>query len=226
MGRKPINKSRVDDKEIKLEWLQKFLPLFNQIGFRKFTMEQIAEKLGTSKSTIYKFFKSKEQIVSELIMLKLEEIGNYEKYLFDKTQAYNFRFLEAMEIATKGLTNISATFMKDIQIAYPAKWTLILQFKQTALQRLSDFYKEGIETGYINSVFNPDVLVKFDDMILTAMTDPLYLEKEKLELSELFHQYFLLKSQGVLIQSMESPELQSKIKKMESNLKEYSQQNF
>ncbi len=226
MGRKPINKSRVDDKEIKLEWLQKFLPLFNQFGFREFTMEQIAGKLGTSKSTIYKFFKSKEQIVSELIMLKLEEIGNYEKYLFDKTQAYNFRFLEAMEIATKGLTNISATFMKDIQIAYPAKWTLILQFKQTALQRLSDFYKEGIETGYINSVFNPDVLVKFDDMILTAITNPLYLEKEKLELSELFHQYFLLKSQGVLIQSMESPELQSKIKKMESNLKEYSQRNF
>jgi AcrR family transcriptional regulator len=42
--------------------------LFSRFGFRKTTVDEIAEQAGISKRTMYKVFRSKEEILAELVM--------------------------------------------------------------------------------------------------------------------------------------------------------------
>jgi AcrR family transcriptional regulator len=226
MGRRPKDKSRNDSKTLRDAWLKKFLPIFNEFGFQSFTMDELALRVKSSKSTIYKFFKSKEEIVGELLELKLSEIGNYQKVLFDYNKSYHERYLDATEIACKGLTNISAIFMNDIKSTYTDKWKLITQFKEIALSKLSEFYAEGIEKGYINNSMNPDILVKFDDIVLTAITEPSYLQRQGVEMSDLFLQYFMMKSEGILIKNLDNKPTKIRLDKMKENLQEYAQNYF
>ena len=61
--------------------------LFLQYGFKSVTMDDIAEKMGVSKKTIYVHFPKKEQLVLESVMqhidLIIDRIINISKYSKD-----------------------------------------------------------------------------------------------------------------------------------------------
>jgi len=44
--------------------------LFGRFGFRKTTVDEIAERAGISKRTMYEVFSSKEKILAELVMFE------------------------------------------------------------------------------------------------------------------------------------------------------------
>ena len=50
--------------------------LFLEIGFKNVTMDDIAEKMGISKKTIYSFFKNKYELVKESTQLIFENACN------------------------------------------------------------------------------------------------------------------------------------------------------
>ena len=50
--------------------------LFLEIGFKNVTMDDIAEKMGISKKTIYSYFKNKYELVKESTKLIFENACN------------------------------------------------------------------------------------------------------------------------------------------------------
>ncbi|MGB8647631.1 MAG: TetR/AcrR family transcriptional regulator [Anaerolineae bacterium] len=56
------------DQEKKDKVLRAALELFGRYGFKKTTMDEIAEAAGMSKRTVYEVFKGKENILAELVM--------------------------------------------------------------------------------------------------------------------------------------------------------------
>jgi AcrR family transcriptional regulator len=55
--------------------------LFGRFGFRKTTVDEIADRAGLSKRTMYQVFRSKEQILAELVMF---EALTFRRYLLEK----------------------------------------------------------------------------------------------------------------------------------------------
>lgn len=62
-----------DKSEKKLNIIHKSLELCSQCGFIGTSMDQITSHTGVSKATIYKYFKSKENLIAEALSILSEE---------------------------------------------------------------------------------------------------------------------------------------------------------
>lgn len=64
--------SRPDAKE---RILDAALEVFSLKGFHQATTDEIAEKAGVGKGTLYRYFETKEKLFAELMRIRLEELG-------------------------------------------------------------------------------------------------------------------------------------------------------
>jgi AcrR family transcriptional regulator len=71
---------RQDAKERVLEAA---MEVFSQKGFHPATMDEIAEKAGVGKGTLYRHFETKEKLFAELVRLRLEELEKNAVALID-----------------------------------------------------------------------------------------------------------------------------------------------
>jgi len=55
--------------------LEAAMEVFSHKGFHPATMDEIAEKAGVGKGTLYRYFETKEKLFAELVRLRLEELG-------------------------------------------------------------------------------------------------------------------------------------------------------
>ena len=55
--------------------LEAALEVFSHKGFHPATMDEIAEKAGVGKGTLYRYFETKEKLFAELVRIRLEELG-------------------------------------------------------------------------------------------------------------------------------------------------------
>ena len=76
MGRKPVDKERIDDPELKATWISRLAPVYLRNGLTRFTMDDIASKLGISKATLYKYYASREEILDDVVQRRIEELFN------------------------------------------------------------------------------------------------------------------------------------------------------
>jgi AcrR family transcriptional regulator len=54
--------------------LEAALEIFSQKGFHPATTDEIAERAGVGKGTVYRYFETKEKLFAELVRLRLEEL--------------------------------------------------------------------------------------------------------------------------------------------------------
>ncbi|GAB3817799.1 TetR/AcrR family transcriptional regulator [Pontibacter rugosus] len=62
------------DEQIKIEILNGAQHLFRRFGWCKTTMEDIAKAAGKGKSTLYYYYKSKDEIFDEVVTREMEEV--------------------------------------------------------------------------------------------------------------------------------------------------------
>ena len=54
--------------------VEQSLKLFFNYGIQHITMDDIAEKCGVSKKTIYKYFENKDDLLHQIIELQVKEL--------------------------------------------------------------------------------------------------------------------------------------------------------
>lgn len=210
MGRRPVKKERIDDPQLKEQWVRVLLPIYINNGLRKFSMDDIAAHLGISKATLYKHFRSREEIIENSLVVKLNDIGSFREKLFDEEQEYWDRYFNAIYIFFAEISGISTDFLLDLKTLYPEIWKRVEFFRSYAADMLRDFYQQGIELGLFNDI-SPALLVASDKMFFDLISDPDFLKTQQLTLQQAFKDYFTLRTKG-LFQSSDN-ELDRKIGK-------------
>lgn len=159
-------------------------------------MDAVASELGVSKATLYKHFRSREEILDLALLLKLAEIRRYQAKLSDPTLPYLERFLEALQIASSELTSISTLFLADLNAMHPNVFQRVRHFMDEALAALGAFYEEGIRRGELIQV-PAAVLVLTDELFFAKLADPDFLQARGLSVQEALDAYFMLKFGGM-----------------------------
>jgi AcrR family transcriptional regulator len=72
------------DEIVRLEIIKKAQILFRQYGLKKTTMDEIATACGKAKSTLYHYFKNKEEVFNSVIDTELMELRKYVKLEVEK----------------------------------------------------------------------------------------------------------------------------------------------
>ena len=126
--------------------------LLHQFGFKKVSMDEIANEAGVTKRTIYKYFSSKEEILKYFI---LEEIKNM-KDIIEEVESKNTDFFEIINQAIYRLLKYreERNFLNIItREAEFLKNPIIIQNLKLIDEQIKNYIKEKLiiakEKGYI-----------------------------------------------------------------------------
>lgn len=96
------------DETVNNEILEKAQKLFQQYGLKKTTMDEIAAECGKAKSTLYRYYNSKEEVFSAVIDLELRFLRIAVKEKVDKAHTTKDKiiayFLEFHQEVLKGIS--------------------------------------------------------------------------------------------------------------------------
>ncbi len=197
MGRKPVDKKRVNNPERKKEWLHTITPLYIKHGLKHFSMNEVSKQLGVSKATLYKHFSSREQILAEALDLKLSEIANFKDDLFDESLPYMERYFRSSKVFLTEIGGISTEFLADLKELYPALWEKVVFFRSYASSLLMRFYQLGSENGVFHDI-DPSILVINDKLFFDAISDPDFLKENNISIQKAFRDYITLRLNGLV----------------------------
>ncbi len=127
-----------------------------KFGFRKFTIENIASDLGISKKTVYKYFESKNQIISQVIETHVE----LEKTRILRAMQTEGGWIEKFKELIYKETREKAPdwLVEELQQYFPEEWEKPCALEEYKRQQLSKLLKKGIETGDIRPNINPAII--------------------------------------------------------------------
>jgi AcrR family transcriptional regulator len=149
------------DAEIKDRILNKTYELFTKFGFHKVTMQEIADSMGMSKKTLYKFFEGKEQIIREIIENKKCDIDNYlEKLWANENLDFVEKISSMMNFIRTQLPNMRGPLFEDLKKNLPEIWMEINESRKKYIrEKYSRLIREGIKKGSVRKDLDEEVVM-------------------------------------------------------------------
>ncbi len=198
MGRKASKRIRKDDPAKKRKWIKELYPHLRDNGVKDLRMDTVAKYLGKSKSTVYEYFSSKEEIISGTIALKLDALLGFESILMNQEENLSDRYQNMMAHIIPIISDISQVLLADIKKYYPELWQIIDAFYNHAGEVLLKFYEEGIGDGTFLQI-NPIILVQQDKFFFNEVIDPHFLAENNITPEAAFKDFFELKLKGLWV---------------------------
>lgn len=138
------------DERIKEEIIEAARQIFRRYGFKKATIEDIAGEAGKGKSSLYYYFRNKEEIFkevlntewAELMSLLRENIKN--KYsLSEKMQAYIQTRVDATTRFAVAYMVLRSEYMQKYKFVQEFRW----RSRDQEVELLSKIFREASEKG-------------------------------------------------------------------------------
>ena len=135
--------------------------LFQQYGFQKTTMEDIAKAAGKGKSTLYYYYANKNEVFEAVVSAEIEEVGNVVRKGIEAAGSPREKFkvyvaINFIEIRKKTiLYNLVCGEMKSNLTSL--MYSLRDKFDSAELSMFKDILLEGIQSGDFKSITIEDV---------------------------------------------------------------------
>lgn len=144
---------------------------FLRYGFNRMSIDGIVRDLRTSKSTIYKYYQTKEDLIKAVIDQLNNEINNrLEVIISDADLPFCGKLSSVIEFTKNTLTEINEEFLQDLKLYTPEIWEY---YEETREYRVNTYYRklfnDGVKEGTVRKDIDLDILIKIY-FNLTEMT--------------------------------------------------------
>lgn len=135
--------------------------LFNQVGIRNISVNDVCGELRMSKKTFYQYFSSKEDLVDATIQyIQLQHYDKFQKFVKDKN-AIEVLLFTIREIR-KSVENDSYMFWHDLKKYYPALFKKYDKIKADEIEIGFEMnIRQGIKEGYYRDDLDVELLSFF-----------------------------------------------------------------
>jgi AcrR family transcriptional regulator len=142
--------------------------LFRQFGTRSITMDDIAQKMGVSKKTLYAHFVDKNEMVVHAITRFLRVMDQEFKTNQEQATDAIDELFQVMNMLDKNFRNMSPVIMLDLQKFHASAFQVFQDFKNNSLQKtIRDNLERGIREGLYRKDFDVDIMTQY--RLTTAM---------------------------------------------------------
>lgn len=175
--------------------------VFNKLGYDKTRMDHIAKAAGKGKSSIYYYFKSKEQIFQSVVLKEavafrhtiidaLAETPNP----VDKIKVYVLTRMNIIKIYTNFQTALKNTKLRHIDFVR----RLNILYDREEIRLFKDILEEGVEKNYFN-VKNLDLAAMALIMAVKGIEDYVFRTDDAVEFTSRIDQLLNLILHGIII---------------------------
>lgn len=174
--------------------------LFFHGGFVRVTADDIAAELGISKATLYKEFRSKEEILRAVVREFMAEIiGRVDTLIKDESMSFVERLAALLSLVGSRLSQLGPLFVRDIQKSAPTVWKEIEEFRRDKIiinfkTMLAAGHKQGLFRGDIDT----DLLMKMFLKLVEEFVNPAEILRSGRSPVETFESVIKVFFQGIL----------------------------
>lgn len=176
--------------------LNKSYELISRFGLRGFTMDEISRELGISKKTVYKYFESKNQLISSIV----DRIVEVEKRTFREEVEMRSTWFEKLEAMLTMFTpdDIPFHLIEELYRYFPEEKKKIEELAEFREGILRPLIEQGQELGEIRSDLNPAIIILVIHNIFLTPTNQQALDTHDITVKQLLEQLKELFFHGIL----------------------------
>lgn len=126
----------------------------------KFSIRDIASRLGISTKTIYQYFESKEHIISSILEETIQEMRDIEKELMnDSSLSIKQKLHKALVVLPSGFAFEDIRIMHELKQRYPEQWKIVDEYVSNGWVNIRLLVEEGVANGDLRS-FDIDLFIQ------------------------------------------------------------------
>jgi len=133
---------------------------FMREGFARVSVDDLTEGLAMSKKTFYRVFRSKEDLIEQIVLGILAEIRQHVETITRGKGSFVEKIDAMMGVFTSVYRRIESPLIGDLQRHLPAIWGKIETFRREGIQEnFTRLLVQGIQEGAIRPTTNVRLLV-------------------------------------------------------------------
>lgn len=139
-------------------------------GFRKVTVDMICKDLGISKKTLYRFFRTKEELIAEVIRTMEQNMKAHDEEVMQSEASWEEKINQII-FTPKTMRRPGNIMLDELIQYYPEEYLRFEKIKRDLVVRIM---KEEIGNGSIRPDIDPEIVT----MIFTNMNEHLSIDDE------------------------------------------------
>ena len=146
------------------------LELFQTFGFKKVSINDIAQKAGVSKVTIYKHFGGKEEVVRDIVQKLFTDVAEKYRAVIEG----DLPFPEKLEYLVLDKAEMAREYQGEFIQTVVSSDPHIRQFVESMYQReinqrLLDFFEEGKRKGYVTPEISQESILIYTEVVRNGL---------------------------------------------------------
>lgn len=182
--------------------------LFLEKGYRHTTMDDIAQVLGMSKKTLYKYYPGKLDLLgASFEVTKTKLSAKVEAILENRYISFPLKLKSTLTVMASLLGPINPGLFEDLREYAPEIWESLEQYiNESAYTRFKRLLEQGISEGLVNPSVNINLVVMLYAAAVQSLMDPQFIGQfpeaiqkgMKIPHSEIYDQAITIIYNGIL----------------------------
>jgi AcrR family transcriptional regulator len=174
--------------------------LFLERGFLRTTSDDIAAELGISKATLYRAFRSKEDVLRAVVRENMEEVlAGVEGLIRDGSLGFVEKMVALLAHLAGQISQFGPLLARDIQKGAPAVWKEVHDFRQDKiLKNFRIILESGRREGYFRADVDLDLLLRMFLSLIQQLVTPEEVRRTGRSPAALFESVIKVFFQGIL----------------------------
>lgn len=161
-----------------MDYRQRIIDAFKELamarGFSGVTMEELAARAGVSKRTVYRYFRSKEELVSAVVEDFLAVFAGCVKEALDSSAHPVERITNIAKVIPQNIRFIYAPALHDVQKHYPHLWEKIERFREERIRQIIEIIITNSGQGHFRDI-HPKVFTAALLASIRAVANPTFI---------------------------------------------------
>jgi AcrR family transcriptional regulator len=174
---------------------------FFREGFYKISMDELSKELGISKSTLYKNFPSKIDLLHETIILLISTVKSKIIGSINSDKNAVEKFVMVIQVLTATITRFTDKFMNDLQHHAPHIWQEVDETRRKLMyEHISKIIAQGQKEKLIKD-YPPEIIITLITGAIRGIVNPQFLISTSFSYNEAVHYAFKILLNGIFTKS-------------------------
>jgi AcrR family transcriptional regulator len=149
----------------------------NEAGIDNLTMDELANKSGVGKTSIFKYFGNKDNLIHEVFKYFLDEIGETTREIMAKNMPFVETLIATTQNKIRYLDKVNKRFYLDLMDYYTRKGddglTLIMQqYTKESYGIMLDLFHRGRKEGMVDLKYSDEFLMLYFQALVEGISNP------------------------------------------------------
>ncbi|MBC7349825.1 MAG: TetR/AcrR family transcriptional regulator [Candidatus Aminicenantes bacterium] len=188
--------------DLKQRILKRSRELFFKYGYSRLSLDELAEDLGISKATIYRYFPDKESLLRAVMEESREWVlSQLQVIVRDNRLPVRARLTAYLEFISRFMSAISRDFIRDLRQKLPDLWQEMDSFRrQQVFPLVSEVILEGIKKGEIKSDLDGRLFLEMFWYLVQEFMNPDWIISHDYSPSELLQSIIDIVFYGIFVE--------------------------